>query len=120
MPDFVLLFLFFLSFFSLHFSFLIKNTGEMRRLPPRAASTSLENGCDSMMMIPDVDCDCIRRCDHQNLSMPAPALYGFFESVAASQVFLSPPQVFRPYRAAAKAWVLRAYPRSATWSSDGV
>jgi len=74
----------------------------------------------SMMMIPDVDCDCIRRCDYLNLSMPAPAVYGFSESVAPSQVFLSPPQVPRPYRAAAKAWVLRAYPRSATWSSDGV
>jgi hypothetical protein len=45
-------------------------------------------------LIPDVDCDCI--CDHLNLSMPAPAVYGFFESVAPSQVFLSPLKYFDP------------------------
>jgi hypothetical protein len=33
----------------------------MRRQPSRAASTRLENGCDSLM-ITDVDCDCICRC----------------------------------------------------------
>jgi hypothetical protein len=43
--------------------------------------------------------------------MPALALYGFV-ACARSQVFLSPPHVPGPYLAAAKAWVLRAYPRS--------
>jgi hypothetical protein len=65
----------------------------MRRQPSRAASIRLENGCDSLM-ITDVDCDCIRRFANPKSVLPAPAVYGFFESVAASQVFLSPSQVF--------------------------
>ena len=64
----------------------------------------------------DVDCDrtavAITKSFHARYF-----LYGF---VAWAAHKLLTPQVPGPYRAAAKAWVQRAYPRSSTWSSDGV
>ena len=89
----------------------------MRRLPSRAASTRLENGCDSLM-ITDVDCDCICRFANPK-SVHARSCLIRFCSLRPLANYLRL-QVPGPYCPAAKAWVQRAYPRSTTRSSDGV
>ncbi len=64
------------------------------------------------------DCDradCRQQCARDNIMS-----YTLLHVPGARSQVLPTPHVPGPYRAAAKAWVQRAYPRSSTRSSDGV